>query len=120
MTKPVVYACMGCSNVGRMAHDIALTLDQDGLAEMSNISGIVADNQSLMSTLKSAVSVIVIDGCEEHCSKECLSEKGVEIDQHFTLTAAGIEKRDKWQDSLLDNSKAVNYVYQKLQKAYQD
>ena len=117
MTKPVVYACMGCSNVGRMAHDIALTLDQDGLAEMSNLSGILADNEGLLTTLEKSTSVIVIDGCEEHCSKECLTEKGVEIDQHFTLTSVGIIKRDKWQDSLVDNSKAVNYVYQKLQNS---
>ena len=41
--KPLVYSCSGCSNLARMAYDIALNLDSEGIAEMSCASGVIGN-----------------------------------------------------------------------------
>lgn len=116
-SKPIVYACSGCSNVARIAHDIALNLDSDGLADMSCVSGVAADIEPIAALAKSGRSIIAIDGCQLNCTKSCLEQSKINIKHQFTLTDLGIEKRDIWDDALLDNSKALTHVYQEL-KAY--
>jgi len=39
--KPLVYSCSGCSNLARMAYDIALNIDNEGIAEMSCASDVI-------------------------------------------------------------------------------
>jgi uncharacterized metal-binding protein len=34
-SEPLVYACSGASNLGQLTNEIAIRLDQAGLAEMS-------------------------------------------------------------------------------------
>lgn len=116
MSKPVVYACSGCSNVARIAHDIALNLDSDGLAEMSCVSGVAANVDEMKNTATSAYQTIAIDGCELACTKLCLDNASVNVDHYFVVTDMGIEKRDKWQDSIIDNSKALNFIYKSLKE----
>lgn len=116
MSKPVVYACSGCSNVARIAHDIALNLDSDGLAEMSCVSGVAANVDEMKNTATSAYQTIAIDGCELACTKLCLDNASVNVDHYFVITELGIEKRDKWQDSIIDNSKALNFIYKSLKE----
>ncbi|GLX77286.1 hypothetical protein tinsulaeT_06260 [Thalassotalea insulae] len=112
--KPVVYACSGCSNVARIAHDISLNLDSDGIAEMSCVSGVVSDVEPVKAIATSGRKIIAIDGCQLQCTKACLDMAQVDTAHYFVITDLGIEKRDKWQDSLIENSKALNHVYQQL------
>ncbi|WP_229816911.1 putative zinc-binding protein [Thalassotalea profundi] len=115
-TKPIVYACTGCSNVARIAHDIALTLDSDGLAEMSCVSGVVGNVAPIKAIAKSGRKIIAIDGCSLSCTKAGLNTCDIKPDFYFTITDLGIDKRDKWQDSLTDNSLAINSIYKALDK----
>lgn len=116
MTKPLVYACSGCSNVARISHDIALNLDSDGIAKMSCVSGVAAHVEPMLVLAESACEVIAIDGCDLVCTKTCLDQAAVAIDHHFIVTQLGIEKRDIWQDSLFENSKALTHIYQALKE----
>lgn len=115
--KPVVYSCSGCSNVARIAHDISLNLDSDGIAEMSCVSGVIGNVAPVKAIAISGRTLIAIDGCQLSCTKTCLDAAGVETAHHFVLTDIGIEKRDKWQDSLAENSKAMVHVYSELSKS---
>jgi uncharacterized metal-binding protein len=114
--KPIVYSCSGCSNVARIAHDIALNLDSDGIAEMSCVSGVIGNVAPIKAIATSGRSIIAIDGCELACTKTCLMKADVDITQYFVITDLGIEKRDKWQDSLTENSKAMVHIYGELSK----
>lgn len=116
MLKPIVYACAGCSNVARIAHDVALTLDCDGLAEMSCVSGVIGNIAPIKALATSGRKIIAIDGCSLSCTKACLNACKIEPDHYFTITDLGIEKRDKWKDSLTDNSLAINSIYKTLDK----
>lgn len=112
--KPVVYSCSGCSNVARISHDIAMNLDGDNIAEMSCVSGVIGDVAPVKAIATSGRKIIAIDGCSLACTKKCLDESKVNIDHYFVITDLGIEKRDKWKDSLLENSNAMQHIYSKL------
>jgi len=115
--KPVVYSCSGCSNVARIAHDISLNLDSDGIADMSCVSGVIGDIAPIKAFATSGRPIIVIDGCSLGCTKTCLDKCNIETSHYFVISDFGIEKRDKWQDSIVDNSKAMINVYGALTKA---
>ena len=114
--KPIVYSCSGCSNVARIAHDIALNLDSDGLAEMSCVSGVIGNVAPVKAIATSGRSIIALDGCDLACTKACLLGADIDISHYFVITDLGIEKRDKWQDSLVENSKALVHIYGELTK----
>ncbi len=115
--KPVVYSCSGCSNVARIAHDISLNLDSDGIADMSCVSGVIGNVEPVKAFATSGRPIIAIDGCQLRCTKTCLDASDIKTSHYFVITDLGIEKRDKWQDSLAENSKAMIHVYGELAKS---
>jgi len=115
--KPIVYSCSGCSNLAQMAHNISLTLDGDGIAEMSCISGVVGKVKPIMALAKSGRAIIAIDGCELGCTKACLDKSNIKTDHYFKISDLGFDKRDKWNDSLTENTIAMKSVYDGLLKA---
>jgi len=100
-----------------MAHDIALNIDSDGLAEMSCISGVIGKVQPIVDIAQSGRPIIVIDGCGMGCTKACLDACELKADQYIDISSFGIDKRDKWDDSLTENSIAMAKVYERLSTA---
>ncbi len=115
--KPIVYSCSGCSNLARMAHDIALNMDSDGMAEMSCISGVIGKVTPIVAMANSGRKIIAIDGCGLSCTKACLDACELKADHYFNIGDFGFEKRSKWQDSLSENSLVMNSIYDSLYKA---
>jgi len=116
-SKPIVYSCSGCSNLAQMAHNISLSLDGDDIAEMSCISGVVGKVKPIMELAKSGRPIIAIDGCELGCTKACLDKSGIKTDHYFKISDLGFDKRDKWNDSLTENTVAMRSIYTDLIKA---
>lgn len=112
--KPIVYSCSGCSNLAQMAHNIALNLDGDGLAEMSCISGVVGNVAPIVELANSGRPIIAIDGCNLSCTKSCLQSSGLEADHYYLISDLGFEKRSKWNDSLTENTIAMKNIYDQL------
>ncbi len=115
--KPIVYSCSGCSNLAQMAHNISLTLDGNGIAEMSCIAGVVGKVEPIMAMAKSGRPIIAIDGCALGCTKACLDKSDIKTEHYFKISDLGFEKRDKWDDSLAENSVAMKSIYANLMKA---
>jgi len=115
--KPIVYSCSGCSNLARMAHDIALNLDGDGIAEMSCISGVIGNVPPIKEIAYSGRPIFAIDGCGLACTKSCLDACDLKPEQYFNIADFGFDKRCKWEDSLTENSIAMNNIYDALIKA---
>jgi len=112
--KPIVYACSGCSNLAQMAHDIALTMDRDGIAEMSCISGVVGDVEPIVRFAKSNRPLIVIDGCSLACTRACCEKAGLDIDLFIALSDFGIEVADKKEVHFNESAMALARVYKVL------
>jgi len=115
--KAIIYSCSGCSNLARMAHDIALTLDGDGIADMSCISGVIGKVAPIQAIAHSGRPIIAIDGCSMGCTKSCLDACDLQADHYFDISELGFDKRDKWDDSLTENSIALTTIYKKLHQA---
>jgi len=116
LKKPIVYSCSGCSNLAQMAHNISLNLDGDGIAEMSCIAGVVGKVGPIMDLAKSGRPIIAIDGCSLSCTKSCLEASNLKADYYYLISDLGFEKRSKWNDSLTENTMAMQSIYDQLFK----
>ena len=114
--KPLVFACSGCSNLATMANDIALTLDSDGIAEMSCVSWLMAANKTQIQARLQGRDVILIEGCADSCSRYCLTQNGVNIAAYFNIAELGFVARSAGDCSLQENSIAMKYIYSELGK----
>lgn len=90
--RPLVYSCSGCSSAAQMANDLAVSLDRDGIAEMSCIAGVGGGVAPLVETATSDRSIVAIDGCPLECAKQCLDRHDVSPDLHYTLAEEGVPK----------------------------
>ena len=93
-TKPLVYACSGCSSAAQMANYLAIRLDRKGIAEMSCIAGVGGNVKKLVKTAKSGRKIITIDGCPLACTKACLKNHAIHSDISIELTSLGVAKKN--------------------------
>jgi uncharacterized metal-binding protein len=115
-SKPIVYSCHGCCNLAQMAHNVSLNLDDDGIAEMSCVSGIVGKVIPIMELAYSGRPLIVIDGCNLSCTKLCLQVGNLQPDFYYQISDLGFERHVKCDDSLTENAIAIKSIYDQLYK----
>ncbi|RTR04512.1 putative zinc-binding protein [Halomonas nitroreducens] len=92
-SRPLVYACSGCSDVAQLANEVALRLDHAGDAEMSCIAGVGGGVPGLVRTARSERPIVAIDGCQMHCARHCLANADVTPTEHVRLYDLGLKKR---------------------------
>ena len=90
---PLVYACSGCSSAAQMTNHLALTLDREGIAEMSCIAGVGGGVTALVRTAQAGRRILALDGCMLQCVSACLANAGVVADTHLVLSDYGVKKR---------------------------
>ena len=110
----LVYSCSGSSNVAQLANDIAVSLDRQGLAEMSCIAGVGGDVRGLVKVAKSGREICAIDGCALACVKHSLKRHGVTPEWHIELTQLGLKKSKGESCSVGERTKAIRHVYETL------
>ncbi|MCC6153257.1 MAG: putative zinc-binding protein [Candidatus Hydrogenedentes bacterium] len=94
--KPLVFACAGCSDVGRLAYDLARELDRRGIAEMSCLAGIAAGKSPFLRKLKDR-DVWLIDGCPIDCAEGTFSKADQRSNRHIRLADLGFKKNEPIQ-----------------------
>lgn len=85
-TKPLVYACSGCSSTAQTANDVAVVLQQQGLATMGCITGVGGQVAPLVQQAKTADTILAIDGCCFQCVRHTLQQAGVEPTWHVDVS----------------------------------
>ena len=90
---PVVFACAGCSNAGRLSYDLARALDERGAAEMSCLAGVAARKPNFLKQLRGR-DVWVIDGCPIECARGVFDQAGHGVAVHVRLHRLGVRKHD--------------------------
>lgn len=91
-SKPIFYACSGCSDAGELADRIARQLAREGAAEMSCLAGVGGRVKHLVAIAEKAGRVLVIDGCPINCARKTLELAGVERVEHLELQKLGLRK----------------------------
>lgn len=112
--KPLVYACSGCSMLARVANDLAIVMDREGLVEMSCIAGVGARLKKLVTLAKSGRPILAMDGCELCCVKKTLALHHVEPTWHINLGELGIDNNDGEICSVSGQYRLLNYTYDLL------
>ena len=107
---PLVYACSGCSSVAQLANDLAVTLDRQGLAEMSCIAGVGGDVPALLRVAQSGRAILAVDGCALNCVRHCLARHQLQPAAHLELTALGFSKRAHGDCDLRDSLRLLTLV----------
>ncbi|MBP7547108.1 MAG: zinc-binding protein [Corallincola sp.] len=107
---PLVYACSGCSSVAQLANDLAVTLDRQGLAEMSCIAGVGGDVPALVRVAQSGRPILAVDGCALNCVRNSLQRHQVTPALHLELTALGFTKRAHGDCDLRDCLRLLTLV----------
>lgn len=113
-TRPLIYACSGCSNVAQLANSVAVRLDRQGLAEMSCIAGVGGGVKSLVRKARQADVIIAIDGCPLACTKACLANAG-EAPTHYVLLSQWHFRKRYGEDC---SEREVHWVTEKITREF--
>jgi uncharacterized metal-binding protein len=92
---PVVFACSCGRSNGRLANHLAVTLDEQGEAEMASIAAVGGKRPDIVGKARSRFPVVVIDGCHLYCARYCLASQGLQPTTHVVLTDLGIANRER-------------------------
>ncbi len=90
--SPLVYSCSGCSSAAQLANHVAISLDEEGLAEMSCIAGVGGKVPALLRTAHSGRPILALDGCVLACVRETLRQEGLTPARHVRLDLMGVKK----------------------------
>src|SRR5689334_16195716 len=89
---PTVLACSGCSIAGELADHTAHRLQELGVAKMSCLAGVGGRVKSILSVIRQAPVVLMIDGCPLQCGANSLRLAGFSDFQHLQLHELGVRK----------------------------
>ena len=87
-----IFPCAGAANVGQLSNKAALYLSRHGAGTMMCTAGIGAHQQGITRSAQGCDRIIVIDGCQLACAKDCLEHAGIHVHKHIVLTELGVKK----------------------------
>lgn len=88
----LIFACSGRSNVGQIANQAAVRLDQAGVGRMFCLAGVASHIPGMVASAKAAKFLIALDGCSIGCAKESLNHAGFEPNYYTVVTELEIAK----------------------------
>ena len=93
LTQTVVFTCSGAANVGQIANQAAVDLQQEGIAKMLCLSAVGSHNQEMIALGRSADRIVGIDGCGASCTKKTLEHAEITITDHVMVTDLSLAKK---------------------------
>lgn len=109
----VFFTCSGAANVGQVANQAAVDLQQEGVGHMLCLAGIGSHNSGMIASGKGADRVIGIDGCPVACTKKNLEHAEVPMTDYVVVTELGFKKQP--HDGIV-NQDAVKAVKDEIKK----
>jgi len=88
----LIFACSGAADVGEIADRAARKMTKEGTGKMFCLAGIGGRIEPIMKTTEQASKILVLDGCQLDCVKNCLQQAGFADFEHFRVTDLGMEK----------------------------
>ncbi|MCX5902976.1 MAG: putative zinc-binding protein [Proteobacteria bacterium] len=88
----LIFTCSGSSNVGQVANQAAVDLQQEGIGKMLCLAGIGGHVSGMIASAQSAKRLVGIDGCSVACTKKTMEHVGLSLTDYVLITALGYEK----------------------------
>ncbi|KYH33427.1 putative zinc-binding protein [Neomoorella mulderi] len=100
----MLFPCAGGSNVGQLANQAAVKLDQEGAGKLFCLAGLGGHVQSIVESTKVARRIVAIDGCPIGCAKATVEHAGFLVTDYVMVTRLGIQKNHEfaWTGEELD------------------
>lgn len=92
-TTTVLFTCSGAANVGQVANQAAVDLQQEGIAKMLCLAGIGSHNAGMIASGRGSDRVIGIDGCPVACTKKALEHAELPMTDYVVVTGLGFTKQ---------------------------
>ena len=109
----LIFTCSGSSNVGQVANQAAVDLQQEGVGKMLCLAGIGGHVSGMIASAQSAKRLVGIDGCAVACTKKTMEHAGLNITDYIMITTLGYEKQP--YSGTMDK-KAVQIVKDEIKK----
>ncbi len=109
----LLFPCSGGSNVGQIANQVAIQLNEEGVGTLYCLAGIGAHDEVMLDTTTAAKRVVAIDGCSTACAKRTLEHAGLMVTNHFNVNEE-VEKVHDFKLSLEDISSIAAKVRERL------
>ena len=93
ITRTVIFSCSGSYNVGQIANQAALDLQQEGVAPMLCLSAVASQQEDTLTLARTADRVVGIDGCNRACTKKNLERAGLHMTDHVIATDLHLAKK---------------------------
>jgi uncharacterized metal-binding protein len=89
----VIFTCSGAANVGQVANQAAVDLQQEGVGKMLCLAGIGSHNSGMIASGRGSDRVVGIDGCPIACTKKALEHAEVPMAEYVVVTELGFAKQ---------------------------
>jgi len=109
----VIFTCSGAANVGQVANQAAVDLQQEGVGKMLCLAGIGSHNSGMIASGRGADLVVGIDGCPVACTKKALEHAEVPMTDYVVVTELGFQKKP--HNGIIDQD-AVTMVKDEIRK----
>lgn len=93
ITRTVIFSCSGTHNVGQIANQAAVELQQEGIASMLCLAAVAGQHEDTLALTRTADRIVGIDGCESVCTKKILECAGLHITDHVIATNLSLAKK---------------------------
>lgn len=88
----LIFACSGAADVGEISDRAARKLSKDGIGAMFCLAGVGGRVEPIIKKTRSASQILVIDGCNLDCVKNCLENAGFTEFDYIRVTDLGLGK----------------------------
>lgn len=89
--KIVLFPCAGGCNCGRIAHEVAVSLDVLGIGRLHCLAGIGAHIEGMVESARNSERIVAIDGLVVACARKTLEQAGLKVSDWLCVTEAGID-----------------------------
>lgn len=106
----LIFTCSGASNVGQIANQAAVELDQKGVGRMFCLAGIGGHIPGITESAKAGKLIVGVDGCPVACTKKALEHAGFSIGEYVQVTELSCQKAHHFNYTPADVEKVASHV----------
>ena len=88
----LVFTCSGAANVGQVANQAAVDLQQEGFSKMLCLAAIGGNVSSMIAMAQAGKQVVGIDGCPVACTQKTMERAQLSLTHHIVVTGLGFKK----------------------------
>jgi uncharacterized metal-binding protein len=112
--ETLIFTCAGAAHCGQVANRAGVQLRQEGAGALFCTAAVAAAIPDKLERTRNAERRVVLDGCEDRCSRKIMDQAGIPVELDVMLADLGIERQPAQPSLITDAKKVVNHVTTRL------